>query len=317
MFEICVGWLTVPPARYMIKHSSSIRKRVLIIHWSQIISVLTCALLVIGCQKKDELAELTRQSPFKTSQETEPRQILVVSCYCYPLELPGQVDVMALEFWKTLGNTPDRAGVGPHADAGIFPPDRLRLWRENGLHLSVVPLKQWDLLREELLRAGGVAHTQTVSLIRSPAQVVQFFAFWVELSPTIFVAGPSGPPRGYTLGQGDCLFSINCVPEQNTSSPDSFYLKIAPQFHADQPYERIGYDEFGVLRRISETPVVVFDQLTLEASLPKNHFICLAADTSSSRTDNLGGLFLTRTEGTENYQLVLIILPDMQTGTEV
>ena len=96
-----------------------------------------------------------------------------------------------------------------------------------------------------------------------------------------------------------------------------FFLKIVPQFHADQPYERIGYDEFGVLRRISETPVVVFDQLTLEGSLPKDHFICLAADKSSSRTDNIGGLFLTRTQGTENYQLVLIILPDMQTGTEV
>ena len=109
----------------------------------------------------------------------------------------------------------------------------------------------------------------------------------------------------------------SCVPEQNTPNPDSFHLKIVPQYQAAYSYERIGYDEFGALRRISENPLVVFDQLTLEGSLPKEHFICIAPDKSPRRTDSLGGLFLTRSAEGQNFQLVLLLLPEMQTGTRL
>jgi hypothetical protein len=292
------------------------RKWPLTVRCLQILWVLICIFLAAGCQEEDGISELTGQSPFKNAPSSPAEEILIVSCQGYPLELPGQVDVMALPFWSEHALAQESGNISASATPA-FSAEQLNLWRQNGLHLAVAPLDDWAQFRQELMDAGGRSMSSTISLLRKPTDVAEFPAAWVPQSTSVFIIGSSGIPRGYTLSQGDCLFSVNCVPGREVPQPSSLYTKIVPEFHAALPSERFDRDAFGTLRRIIENPRMVFNQMTLEGQLPKDHFICIAAKTKPITAGNLGQLFLTRTEGTDNYQLVLILVPGLQTGAEV
>ena len=281
----------------------------------QTLWVLICIFLATGCQE-DEVSELTRQSPFKNAPPAPAEEILIVSCQSYPLELSGQVDVMALPFWNKHALAEESGNISISAKPP-FSAGQLNLWRQNGLHVAVAPLDDWAQFRQELMDAGGLSMSSTISLLRRPTDVAEFPTSWVPQSTSVFITGSSGIPRGYTLSQGDCLFSVNCLPGREIPQPSSLYIKIVPEFHAAHSSERFDRDAFGVLRRIIENPRIVFNQMTLEGQLSKGHFICIAAKTKPITAGNLGQLFLTRTEGTDNYQLVMILVPALQTGAEV
>ena len=92
--------------------------------------------------------------------------------------------------------------------------------------------------------------------------------------------------------------------------------KDLPRMVTSRITER-GYNSLPAFYRDGKTPRVVFDQLTLSGFLPSGHFICIGPAGADSTAGSLGQLFLTRKEGAENYQLLVILVPAVQSADQI
>jgi len=297
-------------------------KAVVLNHVLQISLLLICGFGVSGCAPNDELAEFVEQSPFK-NRPTLAEDLRIVTCYYHPLELPGQVDVTTMPFWLQFDNLSQRSDSakgpsGPNAPG--FSQDQVALWRANGLQITMAPLSSWPELRKSIVQADGVALPQTLTFIRNPSEFAQLATYVLNRPTTLFISRPDGSGKAYTLAEfedGDCVFRLNCVPAYDDPQRNTLYVKIVPEFQSFQAEKKFIRDESGKIRKATEYPKVVFDQLTLTGRVPKGYFICIAARANKNSSDDLGQLFLARREGADNYQLVLVLVPKLQNPAQI
>ena len=291
-------------------------------HILQISLLLTCLFGLSGCNPNSELDELVEQSPFKKHPKSDP-DIRIVSCYYYPLELPGNVDVSALPFWSQFDplTQPSDSQDNPSSQKSIgFTPDQIALWRANGLQIALAPLSAWPELRKSIIQADGVALPQTFTFIRNPSEFAELITYVLDRRATLFISGKKGVNKAYTLAEfdnGDCMFRLNCVPWQGDPEQKTLFIKIVPEFQRLQPDKKFIRDEFGNIRKATEYPKVIFDQLTFSGLVPEGHFICIAAASNKNSSDDLGQLFLTRKKGADNYQMILVLVPKVQSTAQI
>lgn len=266
-----------------------------------------------GCQQDDKIAQLRKENPFTNQPRPDPSSIVIVTCLISPMEVPGQVDITDLAFWKK-----HRLGPGaPTATNGIvsgFTPEQLANWNDNGLQIAIAPLSQWYEFRDLLTTKGAIESLGKITLFRNAYQPYELPAYWLEQARSVFVSTDQGELRGYTLTEGDCFFQINCSPGNRTSGSDIVYIKIVPVFRSVEAARDLLETPSGYIRQY---PRIVFDQLTVSGVLQNGFFICIAAKTQSDKADNLGDLFLTRNTGADNYQLLLTLAPRVQTAAEI
>ncbi|MBN1845071.1 MAG: hypothetical protein JW810_05270 [Sedimentisphaerales bacterium] len=270
--------------------------------------------LCLGCRQDDELDRLIQESPFQNIPSEATDDLLIVTCQYLPLQLPGHVDVTQWPFWEKYdalaGGTDLSRPVG-------FSAEQLRLWRENGCFVAVAPSTTWVELREQLQRVGGKTLAQTTALIRHPAEEVQFLAGWIFQPDSIYLWEGAATGRALTLPAGHCLFNVNCIPGLGGAQAKVFHLKIVPEVQAADPQDHFGTDEFGVLRRIRENPKIVFTRLALSGTLPIHHFVAIASRPDPQMAGKLGRLFFRRAEPEQNQQIIVLLLPMLQTGAQI
>jgi hypothetical protein len=278
--------------------------------------ILTILLLVCGSGCRDEkkagLEQLRKENPFAAEQKAPTGEILIVTCRSYPLQLPAYVNVGSL----AGGPRFDGAGGGdPNQAAGAregFPADQVQRWRENGLTVSVEPMSRWQDVWQSLTKAGAMAQQQTVTLIRNQNEVADIATFRVEDATSVFVREKGGKLRGYTVAMGNCLFRVGCVP-RDREGKEGLHVTVTPIF-AGAPQERLVRDESGRVGRVMETPTVAFEELGLSGPVAGNYFLCISGRSGAGR-GSVGELFLTRREGGENLQVVLLLAPSAQKMT--
>ncbi|MCK4628500.1 MAG: hypothetical protein KAT56_05820, partial [Sedimentisphaerales bacterium] len=148
-----------------------------------------------------------------------------------------------------------------------------------------------------------------------PSQVAELPAYWIEQPRSVFVSDSRGAIRGYTLETGDCLFRINCVPVGKDRPVETLHMKIDPSFRLAEPIIEKPDNKTGFVKRASD---VIFKQLTLSGILRNGYFLTIAVrHNNDSRTGSLGRLFLSRTTGAENHQMVYLLAPSAHTATEI
>ena len=270
--------------------------------------------LITGCAENEQLDELIEQSPFRNQSQSTPPERMFVTCNYYPLELPGLVDISAMPFWDKYNAT------GPGAPGVGLSLEMIKIWNRNGLKLAVAPLSAWPEFRDHLIEAGGVALPQTMTFIRNHTEVADLPTYVVEQPASVFVSGSNGSLRGYTLAEsenGECVFRVNAIPGRGNAVKDVLNLKIVPEFHSFLNRDRFIRDDDNELHRIRESPAVVFDQLTLSGTLPNDYFICIGPSTKDVIAGNLAQLFMTRKEGADNYQMMVVLVPSMQSTAQI
>jgi hypothetical protein len=270
-----------------------------------------------GCQQDDEISQLIEESPFNNSAALDnPADILIVTCQFCPLELPGHVDITGWPFWEPFSV---QRSSGPEASAsgGGFPPQQIQLWQENGFLVGVVPMARWSEVRQMVLRSGGRALSQSSALIRRSVDIAEFNAYWLDQEKSIYVSEGMGAGRALTLSAGSCVFAVNCIPGLGGRQAREFHIKIVPEVQSAREQARIDQDESGGFRRIQERPKILFDHLMLSGTIPRGHFLVIAGGSGAAADGKLGSVFLRHQIGGLDRQLIVVIAPEMQTGTRI
>jgi len=229
------------------------------------------------------------------------------------LELPGHIDVPGQLFWLPYTLPIDDQFPTEGLISGLTA-EQVRTWHNNGISLALAPMSLWKTFVDAFVTLGAERIPDKIALFRRPSQVAELPAYWIEQPRSVFVSDSSGAIRGYTLEAGDCFFRINCVPTGRDRPVETLHIKIDPSFRLAQPTIKISENKTGLVRRISD---VIFKQLTLSGVLRNGYFLAIAVRHNGDRIGNLGRLFLSRTTGAENYQMVYLLAPRAQTATEI
>ena len=265
---------------------------------------VTVLIVTAGCRQKDPLAELIADSPFRDQpQPHSAKDVLLVSCQFHSLELPGHVAVTDFPFWP--------AAQVQTNDAAPLPPEIVARWRANGLIVATAPVDHWPSLRQGIVDAAGLMWRQAMAGFRSAADLAEFPAYPNEKSTPVFVFDAYGTPRGFTAPPGDCLFRMTCVPRTRLSSETDMRVKIVPLIAGSRQEHRFVKDQHR-LRRVQQSPEIVFQELSLDAVIPNGYFICIAALPQSNGPESLGERFLLRQRDGKNYQQIVILVPEMR-----
>ena len=261
------------------------------------------ALLTTSCQPKDPLDELIADSPFQDfNRERTAKEVLLVTCQFNALELPGQIVAADLPFWREFG---------PSRVSSTLPAPLARTWRANGFLVTIAPTEQWPLLRRSIIAGAGTLARQGSKTFRSPVDLADFPAYGYQETTSLFVVGANPSPRGLTAPPGQCSFRVTCVPHSTLPDETDLHVRIVPNIIGSEEKLRFVKDQQGA-RRIRESANIVFDELALEILLPKEHFICIAAASQQTGPDSLGQLFMRRHRSGENYQQLIVLVPEMR-----
>ncbi|MBN1765426.1 MAG: hypothetical protein JW860_09240 [Sedimentisphaerales bacterium] len=276
---------------------------------------LVLAAFFAGCEDA-EMARLKEESPFKVDQPADPDRIIFVTCNYLPLELPGHVDVEELVFWRRNSFDPAERENNAGVESG-FDTNMLRSWEQNGFILALAPIDQWQRFVEELDTLGAIRMPGRTALFRNARQVAEVFSYIQEVPTSVFVNDAGGRLRGYSLTNGECLFQVNCVPTEKKWPVESLYVKLAPMFRSPEYDGRVVQDEeYDQIRLVREPREVIFEQMTLAGRIKRGYFLVIAVKQNEA-ANNLGKLFLARSRGAEDYQLVFLLTPDALNATEV
>jgi len=273
-------------------------------------------ILISGCQQKDLVERLRRENPFTDSPEPDPATILVVTSHCLLLELPSHIDVTALPFWSEHSLPSDRLASTEAIKSG-FTAEQLRIWRENGLSLSLAPTSDWKTFVDGLDQAGATHPfgSEKTAIFQYPRQFYVISTNWIEQSQSVFVTdSTNGFLRGDTLMSGDCFFRLSCMPSEGKEPTDSTYIEITPVWQSATPELKLDENQPGFNRY---NPQIVFDRVTISGILQNGYFLAVTSMTDAGKNESLGQLFLNHLAGGENYQFVLLIAPQVQTATEI
>ena len=307
-------WITANPVQRKLVIHCPTGVKTLFIRSLKTVLLLILASLIIGCNQ-DSAPEFLEETPFRTPTELNTDEVIIVTCSFYPLELPGHIDITATEFWQNH----DALGFKSSLPANFldqigFPADILRTWQANGLYVALAEQDSWPRFRQELIALGATSQAQSTALFRNPIDVAKFPVFWFDQPTSLFISDTKGSARGYTLDNGDCAFAVNCILTPQNPLTQPVYINIAPEFHSFEHQSKFDRDNSGKLRRVVETPIVTFENLTLSGTLPQNYFIAIVTKPQPTPAGKLGQLFLTRNEGADRFQLAVIISPSVKTG---
>ena len=268
--------------------------------------------LPAGCQE-DPLTQIRSENPFASQNKQDPDTILFVTCNNMSIQLPGHINVPGQPFWHPYALPTDNFFPVDGLVSG-FTVKQVRAWHNNGISLALVPMSLWKTFVDAFVTLGAKRIPDKIALFRHPRQVAELPAYWIEQPRSVFVSDSNGAIRGYTLETGDCLFRINCVPVGQDRPVETLHIKIDPSFRLAQPTIEKADNKIGFANRVSE---VIFKQLTLSGVLRNGYFLAIAFRHGDGRTGSLGRLFLSRTTGAENYQMVYLLAPSAQTATEI
>ena len=274
---------------------------------------LMLAALLSGCQE-DPLARMHRENPFTSQDKQDPDTILFVTCNNMSMELPGHVNVPEQPFWHPYALPIDNLS---HVDGLVsgLTAEQVRTWHNNGISLALVPMSLWKTFVDDFVALGAERIPDKIALFRHPRQIAELPAYWIEQPRSVFVSDSNDAIRGYTLETGDCFFRINCVPLGKDRPVERLHIKIDPSFRLTEPIIEKADNKTGFVKRASD---VIFKQLTLSGVLRNGYFLIIAVrHNDDDRTGSLGRLFLSRTTGAENYQMVYLLAPSAQTATEI
>ena len=278
----------------------------------------TVLTITIGCRQDDALAELRNENPF-TSASNQAQEVLIVTCSCSSIQVSGHVDVASL-LEGSGRSAPAEIDPTTHISTPIepaFPAAMLKLWRQNGLRAWILTMSRWSEIWQSLSQLTATALPQRTALVRNAAEIAEFPMLWLDEPAFLFVTGPKNTLRGYTLEAGDFVFRVNCVPADENPANRDMLVKIVPTFRSGYEQEKFERDIRGRFHRVVETPAIEFVELTLQGRLNADQFLCIAVDQLNEPRGLLGNLFLSRDDGAENYQVVAILKPMVQTATEV
>ncbi len=279
-----------------------------------IIFLLSWASLILSCNQ-ESAPEFLEETPFRNPAEINTDEVIIVTCSFFPLELPGHIDITATEFWQNHDALEFKSSLPANfLDQIGFSADILRTWQANGLYVAIAEQDSWPRFRQELASLGAASQTQSTALFRNLKDVAKFPVFWFDQPTSLFISETKGSARGYTFENGDCAFAVNCFLAPQNPLEQPIYINIAPEFHSFEHQSKFDRDKFGKLQRVVKTPIITFENLTLSGTLPQNYFIVLASKPQLTPAGKLGQLFLTRNEGADNFQLVVIISPSVKTG---
>ncbi|KPK75544.1 MAG: hypothetical protein AMJ79_10995 [Phycisphaerae bacterium SM23_30] len=286
--------------------------------WMQIYLIGVLSLGLRGCQEQGIIDQLREENPFQSYQSRPPSEIFIVSCQFQPMELPADVNLSELPFWSEPVKFTPVATTSPLPRIG-FPPSQVQILQENGLDVKVAPMSYLPTLTQSIFEAGGslVQNQIQYNLFRNAWEVADYPGYVLEAPAQLFVHALNGSVRSYELPPGYTVFQVHCQPWQNNLQNRIVSVRISPQFHLPQPPARYEWDESGQLQLIMDQPREVFDQLTFSGLLPPDYFICIAGGNQPQTTQTLGELFMRRTSGTDNYQLVYVLIPNIQTAAEI
>ncbi|MCK5269147.1 MAG: hypothetical protein KAJ46_00125 [Sedimentisphaerales bacterium] len=274
---------------------------------------LILAALLSGCQE-DPLARMRRENPFTSRDKQDPDTVLFVTCNNMSMELPGHVNVPEQPFWHPYALPIDNLLPVDGLVSGLTA-EQVRTWHNNDISLALVPMSLWKTFVDNFVALGAERIPDKIALFRRPSQVAELPAYWIEQSRSVFVSGSNGAIRGYTLETGDCFFRINCVPAGKNRPVETLHIKIDLSFRLSEPIIEKPDNKTGFIKRVSD---VIFKQLTLSGILRNGYFLTIAVrHNNDSRTGSLGRLFLSRTTGAENYQMVYLLAPSAHTATEI
>jgi hypothetical protein len=270
--------------------------------------VFALAAAVAGCSRNTEMDQLQKENPFKTGVKQPPATTLIVSCEYTPLQLPGNIDVAELTGWpgSVTGRSLQSAG---------FTPESLQWWTLNGFQVVVAPMQTWPVFRENILKAGGKTLLQASAIFRNRTESAEFATIWQDEQQSLFLNGPSGSLRGYTIGLGQCGFRVNCEPANPNADTDSILLNIVPLFLSNQQTFALERDPTGGLRQVAKRQELVFTELNLVGRIPRDCYICIVAKPSNDASRTLGDIFLKKTMEGQNYQMLCLLTPQMQIAT--
>ncbi len=271
------------------------------------------AALLSGCQE-DPLVRMRRENPFTSQDKQDPDTILFVTCNNMSMELPGHVNVPEEPFWCPYALPIDNISPVDGLVSGLTA-EQVRTWHNNDISLALVPMSLWKTFVDNFVALGAERIPDKIALFRRPSQVAELPAYWIEQPRSVFVSDSNGAIRGYTLESGDFFFRINCVPLGKDRPVETLHIKIDLSFRLTEPIIEKVDNKTGFIKRASD---VIFKQLTLSGVLRNGYFLTIAVrHDDDSRTGSLGHLFLSRTTGAENHQMVYLLAPKAKTATEI
>jgi len=278
------------------------------------ILALVAALLSLNCQKS-EMDRLIEESPFREQKTEAGNSIIIVSCTFQPLEAAGEIDITQEQIWKDYALSAEEPTPAEKGVESGFSPAQVRLWRENGLEITVVPLSNWMKFLEEMLKIQSAQMPVMTALYRRPGQAAEFPFYWITQPASPFICDGQGNLQGYSLYEGRGFIRVNCMPAEDPASKTA-YLKIVPFFRHAVPEEKIVQDKLG-MRIVREYPEIAFDQLKLDGELRLGYFICITTRPEEKFSGKLGNLFMRHNVEGREVQLMLMIAPQVQTATEI
>ncbi|MCF7958675.1 MAG: hypothetical protein K9M57_09540, partial [Phycisphaerae bacterium] len=187
-----------------------------------------------------------------------------------------------------------------------FEAEKEAVWQKNGFEIAIIPLSRWNEIQASLLRAGAVKNPATRSIFMNSAEVSQIPAYGFAEPKNVFVKTPGQAIRGYTLGNGQCYFRLQCTPWHKNPWAGKVHLEIVPVFRSYQPTGRMLQTETGFVKEFVE---IVFDAMTLQGVLRNDYIICIANKKNAKPVSNLGELFFARNDSMGNTQMLIVMAP--------
>jgi len=278
------------------------------------ILALGAALLSANCQKS-ERQRLIEESPFRQRSPEADNSIIFVSCTFQPLEAAGEIDITQQQIWRDYALSTEEPIPAEKGVEKGFSAAQVRLWRENGLEIAVVPLSNWKQFLEEMLKIQCAQMPVMTALYRRPGQAAEFPFYWITQPASPFICDAQGNLQGYSLYNGRGFIRVNCMPAEDPASKTA-YLKLIPFFRHAIPEEKIVQDKLGP-KIVREYPEIAFEQLELEGALREGYFICISTRPEETFSGKLGNLFMRHNVEGREVQLMLMIAPQIQTATEI
>jgi len=273
--------------------------------------VLPLLFLAYGCtQKNEEIELLKRENPFRTARIEPAKPKTILTCQFYPVELPGAVTLSSL--LEPDSATGQQESARKDLSNKPFGGEKGALWRKNGLDIFLVSGEVWPELSQKFNQSGGRMLSQTTAMFRTPDEQANFSTYARYETTSLFINEGKNALRGYTLGEGACLFRMTCVPDQFDQEPNFFNITIVPVFESGYMEESYQRDEFGNIRRIRNRQEVPFNELKLSGQVPPDSFLCVVSRPAGHSVNTVGSMFLRQTQAAQNIQMMCIFIPRLQ-----
>lgn len=213
----------------------------------------------------------------------------------YQITVPSGAVSRSDEFWKRV----DEHSV----DVATYD-----LLLRNGMRVGLAPSAEWDPYFK-----GIVEHYPAATQANTATGMANIGVTELSLKKGIryqdlFYLGPGDrTPRGRTYEDCEDLLSVSYQPVPRR--PDHVRVKVCPLVRGMRKrYELAGRGDEREVRYVH--PEQLYD-LNLEAEIPPDSFLVIAPSQQGLWPMNLGNTFLTQEGPAEQFELVLLLVPQL------